>query len=96
VVSGARTLGSHPLVVASDVDISRANRLATQHPGCVATSDWKDATTRADVDLIIVATTNDALTPVALSAVQNGKHVLVEKPAARNAAELLPVESRCS
>jgi len=29
----ARTLGSHLLVVASDVDISRANTLAARHPG---------------------------------------------------------------
>ena len=45
---------------------------------------------RADVDLVIVATTNDALAPVTLAAVRQGKHVLVEKPAARNAAELAP------
>jgi predicted dehydrogenase len=47
--------------------------------------------TRDDVDLVIVATTNDALAPVTLAAVQNGKHVLVEKPAARSTRELAPV-----
>src|SRR5205807_4165855 len=40
---------------------------------------------------IIVATTNDKLAPVTLAAVNAGKHVLVEKPAARNAGELEPV-----
>ncbi len=43
------------------------------------------------MDLVIVATTNDALAKVTLAAVQRGKHVLVEKPAARSAAELEPV-----
>jgi predicted dehydrogenase len=37
---------------------------------------------------VIVATTNDALVETSLAAVQAGKHVLVEKPAARNVAEL--------
>src|SRR5262249_10986665 len=36
-------------------------------------------------------TTNDALAAVTLAAVQHGKHVLVEKPAARSTAELRPV-----
>jgi len=47
--------------------------------------------TAPDVDLVLVATTHDVLAPVTLAAVQAGKHVLVEKPAARSAAELRPV-----
>src|SRR5262249_56450710 len=38
-----------------------------------------------------VATTNVALAPVTRAAVGQGKHVLVEKPAARSAAELAPL-----
>ena len=41
-----------------------------------------------DVDLVIVATTNDALAEVACAALEAGKHVLVEKPAARTVSEL--------
>jgi predicted dehydrogenase len=37
---------------------------------------------------VIVATTNNALAPVTLSAVEARKHVLVEKPAALNASEI--------
>jgi predicted dehydrogenase len=37
---------------------------------------------------VIVATTNDALAPVAAAAVEAGKHVLVEKPAGRTVAEV--------
>jgi predicted dehydrogenase len=74
-----------------DTNPARAQHLATQYPGCIAATDWRDVVTRDDVDLVIVATTNDALAPVTLAAVQNGKHVLVEKPAARSTRELAPV-----
>jgi len=43
------------------------------------------------VDIVIVAATNDALVKTSLAAVNAGKHVLVEKPAARNVAELDPL-----
>jgi predicted dehydrogenase len=47
--------------------------------------------THPDVGIVIVATINNALADITLAAVQAGKHVLVEKPAARSAAELGPV-----
>jgi predicted dehydrogenase len=65
--------------------------LAAQTPGCNAEDDWQTLVARHDVDLVIVSTTNDALAPITLAAVRRGKHVLVEKPAARSAAELLPI-----
>jgi predicted dehydrogenase len=43
------------------------------------------------VDLVIVSTVNAALAPVTLAAVRQGKHVLVEKPAGREAEELRPI-----
>jgi predicted dehydrogenase len=52
--------------------------------------DWKSAAARPDADIVIVATTNDWLTPVGQYALEHGKHVLVEKPGARSAAELKP------
>jgi predicted dehydrogenase len=43
------------------------------------------------VDVVIVATLHDSLAEITLTAAEAGKHVLVEKPAARTAAELVPV-----
>jgi predicted dehydrogenase len=87
----ARALGDSRLVAVADTNLARAQQLAAQHPGCRASADWRAVVERDDVDLVIAATTNDALTPVSLAAVRAGKHVLVEKPAARSSAELEPL-----
>ncbi len=87
----SRALGTHALVAAADVNAGRARQLAAAHGGCDATDDWRACVARPDVDAVVVATVNDALAPVTLAAVRAGKHVLVEKPAARNAVELAPV-----
>lgn len=85
----ARALGEDArLVAAVDVERSRAEGLASAHPGCAVATDYGPVVSRDDVDLVIVATTNDWLTPVAVAAVERGKHVLVEKPAARSPREL--------
>lgn len=87
----ARALENCTLIAAVDTDLERARKLAQQHRGCEAADDWRAALGRGDLDLVIVATTNNMLAPVTLAAVEAGKHVLVEKPAARNAREMAPV-----
>lgn len=87
----ARALGACRLVAVADTNRERAGMLAAQHPGCDASADWPAVVARGDVDLVIVATTNDGLAPISLAAIEHGKHVLVEKPAARSAAELRPL-----
>jgi len=79
------------LVATADLDFERAKMLAETQDGVVAMADWRELVNKADVDIVIVATTNDALANVTLAAVQAGKHVLVEKPAARNIEELEPI-----
>jgi len=87
----ARALGGSRLVAVADNDRERARILAEQFSGCVAETDWRAAVARPDVEIVIVATTNDSLAPVSLAAVELGKHVLVEKPAARHPSELAAV-----
>jgi predicted dehydrogenase len=80
------------LVAVADTDTAKAQRLAAAYPGCAAESGWPELVGRADVHLVIVATTNDALAPVARASIRAGKHVLVEKPAAVRVAELVSIE----
>jgi predicted dehydrogenase len=84
----ARALAGARLVACADLNRDRAAALASSVPDTVATDDPRTAVTRADVDIVIVATVNDALAPIAVEALDAGKHVLVEKPAARSVDEL--------
>jgi predicted dehydrogenase len=85
----AASLQGCTLAACADVDLPQAQALAGT--SALATDDWRRAVSLPEVDLVIVATTHDALVPVTLAAIQAGKHVLVEKPAARNCQELAPV-----
>lgn len=87
----ARSLGDCRLVAVADIDAGRAKQLAAQFPGCAAGGDWESVIRRQDVDIVIIATTNNMLAPITAAALERRKHVLVEKPAARNAAELRPL-----
>ena len=75
------------LAAVADVDIVRAQSLAKEH-SCECTDDWRDITSREDLDIVIVSTTNDLLSSITIDAIKNKKHVLVEKPAARNPEEI--------
>ncbi len=86
----AAALGPARLVACTDVNPDRAEALARLHHAAVE-PDWQALLARNDVDAVIVATTNDALAPITLAAVREGKDVLVEKPAARSPAELRPL-----
>ncbi|MDQ1713110.1 MAG: hypothetical protein QOE45_2560 [Frankiaceae bacterium] len=50
-------------------------------------TDWQDLVARDDVDAISIAAPNHLHLPIALAALRGGKHVLCEKPLARNAIE---------
>ena len=84
----AAALGGARLVVCADVDRAAAEALASTSAGAEAADDWRAAIDRADVSIVIVATTNDALADIGRAAVAAGKHVLIEKPVARSVAEI--------
>jgi predicted dehydrogenase len=89
----ANALPPGMLRVVCDVDAARMHDLAARYPGVEAVADWRAAVDRAGVTLVIVATTHDGLAPITAYAAAAGKHVLVEKPAARRGAELDAVDA---
>jgi predicted dehydrogenase len=88
----ARAVGPAEIVACADAVASRAETLAASvasRPQVL--TEWAALVERPDVDVVIVATPHHLLAEVALAAVTAGKHVLVEKPAARRACEIEPV-----
>lgn len=87
----AKSLAGAHLVACADALPERAAALAKAHPGCTPVADWHILLKRPDVHFVIVATIHSALADITQSALLEGKHVFVEKPAARNARELAPI-----
>jgi predicted dehydrogenase len=83
----AAGLTAGKLVAVADHDFERAERLCGERGG-QPMARWQDLVARPDLDAVIVCTTNDALSACSAAALRAGKHVLVEKPAGRNAADL--------
>lgn len=71
-----------------DLDALRAAEAAQLAIGCAASTDFRAVIKDSHIDAVIVATLNGSLAPITLAAVNAGKHVLVEKPGALNAAQL--------
>jgi predicted dehydrogenase len=65
--------------------------VAVQAAAARVSQNWRDAAEDKESDLVIVATTPDIMPEITLAALNSYKHVLVEKPAARNYKELAPV-----
>jgi len=87
----AAALGDCRVRVCCDTDTARAAKLAARFPGAEASGDWRAAAAHPEADIVVGATTHDQLAAVAEVAAAAGKHVLIEKPGARRAAELEPV-----
>jgi predicted dehydrogenase len=81
--------GGH-LIACADINLSRVEQMANRFKA-KAFSSWQELLELPQVDLVIVATLHDSLAEITLAAIAAGKHVIVEKPAARSADELEPV-----
>jgi len=85
-----RALGEGKLIACADVDEARAKALG-EHVGAKIFDNWKNLLALPEINIVMIATLHDSLAEIALAAIKAGKHVLVEKPAARNASELEPL-----
>lgn len=79
------------VVAIADTELGKAEALAKPY-GAFACGDWRDLIGRSGVEVVIVAIPNDRLAACACDAMKAGKHVLIEKPGARNVTELQRVK----
>jgi predicted dehydrogenase len=84
----AQSLAGAELAACADRDGDRAEQLARTARGCAAFRDWRHVLDDRNITVVVVATPHDSLSVITAAAVSAGKHVLVEKPAARCADEL--------
>lgn len=92
----AKAAAAHGFEIVGAADLDRGRAEALLRGAGKAGAGGRATTEAAEViaarpDLVVIATTHDQLAPLSLAAVEAGCHLLVEKPAARTAAELAPV-----
>lgn len=74
------------LVIVTASERSSAEPLARRMQ-CDAGAGWEDVVRRKDIDVVVVCTPPDSHAAITLAALEEGKHVLCEKPLARTIAE---------
>jgi predicted dehydrogenase len=90
-----RVLNLNPdqVLVTCDLTLKRAEDLAKGLPNCKATASAETAIMTPGVEVVFIATLNSSLAPLAMMAVEAGKHVLVEKPGAISVEEMKRLKS---
>ena len=88
----AGTIPLGALKFACDLDSAKASALVTKYGGH-GTTQTSDVFRHPDVDVVLVSAANASLAPLTRLALENGKHVLVEKPGALNSKQLSEIES---
>lgn len=82
------------LVAVATRNLERGNAFIREHGGALY-ADYRDVLARTDVDAVAICTPHDLHAPMTLAAAAAYKHVLVEKPMARNAAECDAMIAAC-
>lgn len=82
------------LVSVCDAEPDRAEQLAASFDDVECAANAEAAYSRADVGLVIVATSHRGLAPISCAALDAGKHVLVEKPGAADLEGARAIEAR--
>lgn len=93
----AQKAGDEVLLVADLQPAVVAKTAASLHTE--GTQDWQKVTNHPQIDAVVVSTFNKNLLPVTLDALENGKHVICEKPLGRNAGEakaMVQAAARCN
>lgn len=85
------TLSSCRVRALVDLDRSRAESLASEFAGCEVVDQYDDLLGRDDIDVVSIASFDDAHFTQVKSALLARKHVFVEKPLCRNASELADI-----
>jgi predicted dehydrogenase len=74
------------IIAVADSDPTKSKTLAFEF-NCFVATRWEDIVANPEVEIVIVCSPNHLHAPMSITALENGKHVLCEKPLARNQKE---------
>lgn len=74
-------------VVACDTDDARLAKMRKQFHGIETSSNHNEIIARSDIDIVVIATPVSTHHVIAKAALENGKHVFIEKPMTSSIAE---------
>jgi predicted dehydrogenase len=87
-VRRAFDLGVVPMLsVLCGRDRAQLEAAASRYDFAGTATDWQEVVTRDDIDVVDICTPGDTHMPIAIAALEAGKHVLCEKPLANSVAE---------
>ena len=77
-----RQFSGENIVALCDVDLARASQAVLAHPKAKLFRDWREmlAVMDGEIDAVVVSTPDHMHFPIALRAIELGKHVYVQKP----------------
>ena len=77
------------LVAVAEVDLGRTKQLDEAHPGTKVFQDWRELLDKMhkEIDAVVIGTPDHMHAPIAMAAMQLGKHVYCEKPLTRTLQE---------
>jgi predicted dehydrogenase len=84
------------IVALCDTDEARVRQLASRFQVPKVFLDYERLLQRDDIDAVVIATPTHLHAPIALAAMDYGKHVLCEKPMALNAEEAVQMARKAS
>jgi predicted dehydrogenase len=76
------------VIAISDLDPAKLALCKRLHPGVILTKDYQDLIRDRRIDAVVIATPVHTHYELALSALQAGKHVFVEKPLAKTSEQV--------
>tara|TARA_B100000787_G_C16188901_1_gene296264 strand:- start:145 stop:1137 length:993 start_codon:yes stop_codon:yes gene_type:complete len=83
----AKNLGKGTLIAYSD--INKPSEKNSVIDNAIFYNDWNDLINVKEIDIVIVATPNNLCFEIMKKCIKHKKHILVEKPAAKNSNEIL-------
>ncbi len=79
------------LIACADINFERAKFLADKYKDVSSYESWQLLIKDESIDAVLICTLHDSLAEITYSSIEAGKHVFVEKPGAKNTAQIMEV-----